>query len=62
MAAQVRREKSELGTPIPVEQGGYMGINTTSSSGEVLAGEAGYVKTIGKKLQMAEQAADGMGV
>lgn len=44
---QVRREKSEPGTPIPVGQGGYTGIKTTSSSGKVLAGGAGSVKTIG---------------
>ena len=59
---QVRREKSEPGTPIPVRKCGYTGIKTTSSSGKVLAGGAGFVKTIGKKCRMAEQAADSMGV
>lgn len=59
---QVRREKSEPGTPNPVGQGGYTRINTTSSRGKVLAGGAGYVKTIGKKCQTAKQAAGGMGV
>lgn len=47
---QVRREKSEPGTPIPVGQGGYTWINTTSSRGKVLAGGVGYVKTIGKSV------------